>query len=220
MKRKERRKLKSNELFDFINRVYDVVKKRAKEVAYAVGVLVFIFLVFLVSRYIKAQNLQKQSQLLAQINEINQELDENPEGIEELKELAGNGKFTRMGYIYMARYDIEQGELDKALKTLEKMTGSKKDIIYYQCQLLRADIYYRKKELDRALDIYQKIEDEKPAYFALDVVLFKKAEIIAEKGDTGKALELYKILSEDYPQTYYGYEAYQKIEQLEGAKKP
>ena len=220
MKRKERRKLKTNELFDFLNKVYDLAKKRAREVAFAVGALVIIFLIFLVSRYFKAQNLQKQSQLLAQINEINQDLDENPQRIEELKEMAGKGKFTRMGYIYIARYDIEQGELDKALNTLEEMTGSKKDIIYYQSQLLKADIYHRKKELDRALDIYQKIEDEKPAYFALDVVLFKKAEIIAEKGDTDKAFELYKSLSEDYPQTYYGYEAYQKIEQLEGAKKP
>ena len=220
MKRKDRRKLKTNELSDFLNRVYEVVKKRAREVAYAVAVLVFIFLVFLVSRFIKAQNLQKQSQLLAQINEINLSLDENPERIEELKEMAGKGKFARMGYIYMARYEIEKGELDKALNTLEEIPGSKKDIIYYQCQLLKADIYYRKKEWDRALEIYQKIEDEKPAYFALDVVLFKKAEIIAEKGDTEKALELYRSLSEDYPQTYYGYEAYQKTEQLEGAKKP
>ncbi len=220
MKRKERRKLKTNELSNFLNKVYDLAKKRAREVAFAVGALVIIFLIFLVSRYFKAQNLQKQSQLLTQINEINQDLDENPGRIEELKELAGKGKFTRMAYIYMARYDIEKGELDKALNSLEKMTGLKKDIIYYQSQLLKADIYHRKKELDRALDIYQKIEDEKPADFALDVVLFKKAEIIAEKGDKDKALELYKSLSEDYPQTYYGYEAYQKIEQLEGGEQP
>ena len=220
MKRKERKKLKTNELSDFINRMYDLAKRRAKEVAYAIGALVIIFLVFLVSRYIKAQDLQKQSQLLAQINEINQDLDENPGRIDELRELAGKGKFARMAYIYMARYDIEKGELDKALNTLEKIPESKKDIVYYQSRLIKADIYHRKKELDRALDIYQKIEEEKPAYFALDVVLFKKAEIIAEKGDKAKALELYKSISEDYPQTYYGYEASQKREQLGRAEEP
>ncbi len=137
-----------------------------------------------------------------------------------MRELAGKGKFARMAYIYMARYDIEKGELDKALNTLEKIPESKKDIVYYQSRLIKADIYHRKKELDRALDIYQKIEKEKPAYFALDVVLFKKAEIIAEKGDKAKALELYKSISEDYPQTYYGYEASQKREQLGRAEEP
>jgi predicted negative regulator of RcsB-dependent stress response len=220
MKRKERRKLKTNELSDFLNKVYDLAKKRAKEIGYAIGVIVIVFLVFLVSRYFKARNLQEQSRLLARINEVNQDLDENPQRIDELKDLAGKEKFARMGYIYIARYDIEKGELDKALNSLENIPASKKDIIYYQSQLLKADIYHRKKELDRALEIYQKIEDEKPDYFALDVVLFKKAEIIAEKGDKDKALELYKSLSEDYPQTYYGYESYQKIEQLEGGDQP
>jgi hypothetical protein len=46
MKRKERRKLKTNELFDFLNKVYDLAKKRAREVAFAVGALVIIFLIF------------------------------------------------------------------------------------------------------------------------------------------------------------------------------
>lgn len=218
MKRKERRKLKSNELFDFINRAYDLAKKRAKQIAIVLGAAALIFLVFLVSRYIKAQNLQKESQILAQINDLNQEIYQNPERIEDLKELADKGKFSRMGYVYLAKYHIEKGEFDKALNALENIPESKKDIVYYQGQLLKAKVLCEKKELDQALDIYQKIEDSQPRYLSLDIVLFKKAELFAEKGNKEKALELYRKLYEDYPQTYYGYQASQKIAQSEEIK--
>lgn len=218
MKRKERRKLKSNELSDFINKVFVLVKKRTKQIAIALGVAALVFLIFLVSKYIKAQNLQKQSQLLAQINNMNQEIYQDPESIEELKELADKGRFTRMGYIYLAKYHIEKGEFDRGLHALENIPESKKDIVYYQGQLLKAKILCEKKELDSALNIYQKIEDNQPRYLSLDIVLFKKAELFEEKGNKEKALEIYKKLSEDYPQTYYGYEASQKIAQLEGTE--
>jgi len=218
MKRKERRKLKSNELFDFFNKAYELAKKRAKQIAIVIGAAVLVFLVFLVSRYIKAQNLQKQSELLAQINDINQQIYENPESIPELKELADKGKFTRMGYIYLAKYHIEKGDFDKAIEALENIPGSKKDIVYFQGQLLKAKIFHEKEELDSALDIYQKIEDAKPRYLSMDIVLFKEAQLFIEKGNEEKALEIYKKLSEDYPQSYYGYEASQKITQLEERK--
>jgi len=213
MKRKERRKLKSNELSDFISRIFDLAKKRAREAAIAVGVIAFILIVFIFSRYIKGLNLQKQSQLLAEINEVNQELYENPEKIQDLEKLAGNGRFTRMGYIYLAKYHIEKEEFDKALQALENISGTREDMIYYQGQLLKAEIFYGKGQLDEALAVYQKIEQSQPRDFALDIVLFKQAELLEEKGNKDKALELYKKVSEDYPQTYYGFEASQKIEQ-------
>jgi len=218
MKRKDRRKLKSNELFDFFTRAYDLVKKRAKQIAIVIGAAAFVFLVFLVSRYIKAQNLQKQSQLLAQINDLNQEIYQDPERIDDLKELADKGKFTRMGYIYLAKYHIEKGEFDKALSALGNIPEAKKDIVYYQGQLLKAKIFYEKKELDSALEICQKIEEAQPRYLSLDIVLFKKAELLEEKGNKEKALEIYRNISEDYPQTYYGYQASQKVTQLEEVK--
>jgi predicted negative regulator of RcsB-dependent stress response len=218
MKRKERRKLKSNELFDFLNKVYDLAKKRSKQIAIVIGALAIVFLVFLISRYIKAQNLEKQSELLAQINNLNQQIYEDPESIQELKELADKGKFSRMGYIYLAKYHIEKEEFDKALNELENIPESKKDIVYYQGQLLKAKIFIKKKELDPALDIYQKIEKAKPRFLSLDIVLFKKAELFEERGEKEKALEIYRKLSEDYPQTYFGYEASQKIARLEEIK--
>jgi predicted negative regulator of RcsB-dependent stress response len=218
MKRKERRKLKSNELFDFINRAFDLAKKRAKQIAIVIGAVAFVFLIFLVSRYIKAQNLQKQSQLLAQINDLNQKIYQDPQRIEDLKELADKGKFTRMGYIYLAKYHIDKGEFDKSLRALENIPESKKDIVYYQGLLLKAKVFYEKNELDPALDIYQKIEEAQPRYLSLDIVLFKKAELFEEKGNKEGALEIYRKISEDYPQTYYGYEASQKIDQLKEIK--
>lgn len=214
MKTKERRKLKANELSIFINNAYDFIKKRTKQVAAVIGIVAFIFLIFLVSRYIKAQNLQKQSELLAKINEVNQELYENPEKIQDLKELAGKGVFTRMGYIYLAKYYIEKQQFDEALSFLERVPESRKDLIYHQGLLLKAKIFKEQEEWDKALEIYQKIEENDPQYLALDIVLFNQAELFEKKDEKDKALELYRKISEDYPQTYYGYEASQKAEEM------
>ncbi|MBD3415109.1 MAG: tetratricopeptide repeat protein [Candidatus Aminicenantes bacterium] len=212
MKRKERRRLKTNELSDFINKAYDFLKQRAKQVAVVIGTVALVFFIFLIVKYIQGQNLQKQSQMLAQINEINQGLYENPEKIEDLKQLAGKGKFTRMGYIYIAKYHIQKQEFEPALNALSSIPDAPQDLIYHQSQLLKAKIFQEQGELDKALEIYQKMEQSQPRFLAMDIILFHQAELYEEKGNSEKAMELYQKISEDYPQTYYGYEASQKIE--------
>ncbi|GAI94451.1 unnamed protein product, partial [marine sediment metagenome] len=60
--------------------------------------------------------------------------------------------------------------------------------------------------------------EEDPREHAMDVILFHRAEVHEEKGEIEEALALYKRIQDEFPQTYYGYDASQKIRKLETKK--
>jgi tetratricopeptide (TPR) repeat protein len=113
---------------------------------------------------------------------------------------------------------VESGDLEKAEAYLKKVSDKKKDLSYYQAQDLLAQIYFKKGDYDKAIDIYQKIAKENPQEYTMDAVLFREAEAYEQKGNIDEALALYKKIQEDYPQTYFGYDASQKVQKL-GEKK-
>lgn len=108
--------------------------------------------------------------------------------------------------------------MDKALDLLAKLSPGRKDLFYYQAQDLMAQIYIEQKNYDKAIDIYKKIEEENPKEYTLDVVLFKMAQAHEKKGEIKEALALYNRVKDEFPQTYYGYDASKKAEKL-GSKK-
>jgi predicted negative regulator of RcsB-dependent stress response len=215
MKRKKRRQLKEDELISTVNKIAIFLKKHTREL-FALGILILIvFVIIIGARFVRLQNTKKENRLLTQILQVSSELDENPENVAKLEELAGTGKFTRLGYILLAGYWIEQGDYDKATASLEKIQKSKKDFIYFRAQDLMATIQFKRNNYDEAIEIYKKIEKEKPKHFSLEVILFKRAEVHEEKGEKEKALTLYKRIKDEFPQTYYSMDASQRIEKLE-----
>jgi predicted negative regulator of RcsB-dependent stress response len=218
MKRIKRKKLKQDELVTTINKIVRFIRKQRKKLM-AVGIVVlFVIVIFIGFRFAKLQSNKKENQLLAQILKLNSELSDNPEKVQDLEKLAGNGKFTRLGYILLANYWIEKGDFDKATSSLENIKKSRKDIFYYQAQDLLAQIQFKQKNYDKAIDIYKKIEEENPKDYSLDVILFHRAEVHEEKGEIEEALNLYNRVKDEFSQTYYSYEASQKISKLEGKK--
>jgi len=215
MKRKKRKQLKEDELVTTVNKIVLLLKKRAREII-ALGIIVlFCVLIFIGVRFVRAKVVKKESQLFTQILKLNSELNDNPENVGKLEELAGNGKFSRLSYVFLATYWVENGDLDKAVFFLEKIEKNKKDLIYYKAQDLLAQIHFKDKNYDKAIDIYQKIEEENPKEYSLDVVLFHQAEIYEEKGEIEEALALYKKVQEEFSQTAFGFDANQKINKLE-----
>lgn len=215
MKRKKRRQLKEDEFVTTINKIALFLKKHTREL-FALGILILIILVIIIAaRFVRLKSNKKENLLLTQILQVNSQLDENPENVAKLEELAGNGKFTRVGYILLASYWIEQGDYDKATASLEKIQESKKDFIYFRAQVLMATIQFERKNYDEAIEIYKKIEKEKPKDFSLEVVLFNLAEVYEAKGEREEALTLYKRIRDEFPQTYYSMDASQRIEKLE-----
>jgi len=218
MKRKMKRQLKEDEFVSTITKVFQFAQKRSRELIALVVVVIIVILVFVGVRLIKAQNIKKESRMLSEIMALHAELEENPENVAKLEELAGKGKFSRVAYLLLATHWVEKGDLDKAEDSLQKVSEGTKDIFYYQAQDLWGQIYLKRKEYDKAIEIYKKIEKEGPDHYTLDAVLFRQAEALEQKGNIEEALALYKKVQEDYPQTFFGYDATQKVRKLEEKK--
>jgi len=218
MKKVMKKRLKEDELVSTLTKALDFAKKRSRELLIAVGAVVVIFLVFLVSNIIKAQSVKKDSLILASILEVSTQLKDNPDKIAELEALAGNGKFSRIAYLKLASYSIEHGDSEKARSYLEKIRDNRKDITYYQAQDMLAQVYIGDQEYDKAIEIYKSIEEENQKDYALDAVLFHMAEAHEGKGELDVALELYKRVQADYTQTFYGSDASKKVTELEEKK--
>jgi tetratricopeptide (TPR) repeat protein len=169
-------------------------------------------------QFVQSKTLKKQNILLGDIFRLSSELNESPEKIAELENLAGNGKYSRLGFLKLGMYWFEQGDFAKAIDQLNEISAKKKDLIYYQAQDLMAQIFGEQKNYDRAIEIYETIEKQNPDGYSLEAVLFHKAETLEDKGDTGLALAVYKKIQEDVPQTYSGMDASTKVMELEEKK--
>ncbi len=213
-----KKRLKEDEFVSILTHMLNFAKKRMRELLFAAAGIVFIFLVIFILNIIKSQAIKKESRLLADILEISTQLKDSPDKVAELEALAGNGKFSRIAYLKLASYWIEQGDSEKAKSFLEKIQNNRKDITYYQGQDMLAQIYIREKEYDKAIEIYRSIEEADQKEYALDAVLFHLAEAYEGKGELDTALELYKRVQTDYSQTYFGFDASQKVTELEEKK--
>jgi predicted negative regulator of RcsB-dependent stress response len=215
MKRVVKKQLKEDEFVSTMTKIMDFFKTRTREVAIAAGVVAFLGLLYAGLRFIQAQNVKKESRLLTQMFDLRSELKTKPEDLEKLEQLASDGKFGRLAYVLTATYWIEQGDLEKARTSLEKIKAEPKDFIHYQAQDLLGQVNTLEKKYDQAIAIYSRIEEEKPKAYGLDVILFHKAEALEGKGETKDAVAVYKKLQEDFPQSYYGYDAGMKAKKLE-----
>ncbi len=218
MKRIKRKQLKKDEFVSTVNKIVRFVKERTRRLVAFLVLIAVLLLIFVGLKFVTRENRKKESRVLTQILNLHAELNNNPGNIAQLEELAGDGKFSRLAYLLLATYCVENGDHDKAQSYLEKMPERRKDILYYQAKDLLAQIYFKRKNYDKAIEIYKKIEDEDPKDHSLDVILFHRAEVHEEKGEFEEALVLYKKIQEEFSQTFYGYEAAQKIKKLETIK--
>lgn len=215
MKRVVRKQLKEDEFVTTINKIATFAKKYIKQLLAVLAVIAVVVIAFIGFRLVESHNIKEESRLLSQIFQLESEIKDNPDKIGELEKLSGNGKFSRLSFTKIASYWMEKGEFDKAISSLEKISQKKKDFFYFQAQDLLAQIYIKQKEYDKAIEIYQKAEEQGGSSYSLDVILFHKAQAYEEKGEKDKALELYKRIQDEFPQTYFGYDASQKVTKLE-----
>jgi predicted negative regulator of RcsB-dependent stress response len=178
-----------------------------KQLLMLAGVAGLAVLVFLGIGLLRARSLSAQSGVATQILKLRTDLEQKPENLAALEKLAGRGRYARLAHVELATYWIEKGDLDKAAASLKEVAGRPKDFVYYQAQDLAAQVEVRRKNYDRAIEIYKNLEAEKTAAYPLDAVLFRRAEAHALKGETKEARELFQRLQTEFSQTYFGYEA-------------
>jgi len=218
MKKVVRKQLKEDEFVSTMTKIWRFIQARTKEILVAAAVIAFIFLLYGGIRFIRAQQTRKESRLLSQLLELRSSADAKPENLAALEKMSGNGKFSRLGNVLVATYWVERGDLEKAKESLLKIRPSPRDFIYFQAQDLLAQVHALQKDYDQAVTIYHRIEEAKPKCYTLDAVLFHKAEVLEAKGDMPEALALYKKIQEQFPQTYYAYDAAERALKIETAK--
>jgi len=218
MKKVVKRQLKGDEFVSTMNKIWSFLQARVKEILIGVAVVAFIGLLYAGIRFISAQQVRKESRLVSQLLELRSTSSAKPENLAALEKISGSGKYARLGYVLTATYWVEKGDLEKAKESLGKIKPSPQDFIYFQTRDLLAQVSAMQKDYDQAIGIYTKIEEAKPKDYCLDAVLFHKAEALEAKGSKPEALAVYKKIQEQFPQSYYGYDAAERARKIEAAK--
>ncbi|MDD8026849.1 MAG: hypothetical protein PHI34_10060 [Acidobacteriota bacterium] len=218
MKREIKKQLKGDEFVSIFTRIVDHFDSWRQEaligLAIAVGLALLVGGLF----FLRGSQTRSSSASLGQILDLRSGLEKTPGNAARLEALSKKGKFAKVAATQLASYWIEQGDLNKAASALAGLKESPKDFFYYQAKDLAAQIAILKGDIDGGLKILQAIEDAKPKEFALDAVLFHKAEALEKKGDRAAALALFKKIQTDYAQSYFGYDAGLRAGKLEAGK--
>ncbi|OGD18545.1 MAG: hypothetical protein A2Y69_00055 [Candidatus Aminicenantes bacterium RBG_13_59_9] len=217
MKKVVKKQLKGDEFVSTMTKIVRFFEEHTREILIGVAVVACLALLSAGARFLQVQHARKESRVLSQLLELRSTAGAKPENLPALEKLAGGGKYARLGYVLTATYWVEKGDLQKAAESLSRVKSSPRDFVYYQAQDLLAQINAMKKDYDQAIAIYTKIEQAKPKEYCLDAVLFHKAEALEAKGSKPEALALYKKIQEDFPQSYYGYDAAAKVRKIDPA---
>ncbi|MGB7296350.1 MAG: tetratricopeptide repeat protein [Candidatus Aminicenantales bacterium] len=218
MKKVVKKQLKGDEFVSAMNKLLHFFQTQLKFILIGVAAVAALVLLYAGVRLIQAQHVKKESRLLSELLELRSTLSAKPENLVELEKLSGNGKYARLGYVLLATHWVENGDLEKAKDSLGKIKSTPKDFIYFQARDLLAQVNVLQKNYEQAVAIFTEIEAAKPAAYTLDAVLFHKAEALEAKGDKPEALAVYKKIQEDYPQSYFGYDAAERARKLEAAQ--
>lgn len=211
MKRVTKKHLKEDKFQMTVTNIVEFSREHTKEISIAGAGVAVLILAFIVFQVISVQQTKKENRILDQILTLSSEIRENPEKIAELEELAGKGRFSRIGYLELAKYWFEKEDFAKVTANLDEISKGKKDLVYYQAQDLMGQVYISQNDYDNAIALYGKLEEKNPKEYVLDAVLFHKAHAHEKKGETEEALVLYKRIQEEFSQTYFGYDASVKV---------
>lgn len=218
MKRTERHHLKEDEMAHGVHWLVAFFEKYRREIYLVAGAVVFAAVVFSGLLLVRSHARSVQSRAIGEVTDLAAEIEQKPEKLAELDALAAKGRTARLANVELAAYWASKSDWAKADSYLTRIPSAPKDLLYYQAQDLKAQVALGRKDFDAALAIYKTIVDEKPKTYPLDAALYHQAQALELKGETAAAIDLYKKVQADYPQSYFGYEASLKAGRLEARK--
>lgn len=219
MKRTERHHLKEDQIAKGMNSVLDALKEHLGELIKAGVVLAALAVIVLGVVFVNGQRRSARSREISQVLSLAADLETKPGNAATLDGLAGRNGRSPLACIELAKYWMGKGETAKALGYLDRIPASRKDVLYYQGQMLKARIQVQVKNFDQAEAVLKKIIEDNPRDFPLDVAMFNLAEAYELQGNRDKAVETYKAVEAKYSQSNLGYEASQKAGRLASAGK-
>jgi tetratricopeptide (TPR) repeat protein len=113
-----------------------------------------------------------------------------------------------------------RGGTDEAKSWYEKIiaAGSPTDSLSGEARLALADMYYRAKEYDKAMETYRAVKkDFGPGYFGETADIYC-AVIYNRKGDTANAIDAFRRFVKDYPNSEDVEYAREQIAKLTGTE--
>ena len=218
MKKKLRKRIKTDEFVNLIAKLIELVKDNLRELIIGAAAIAFLVLVYAGIKTVQGIQSGKQSELLGQILILEEELKTDPAKLGELEQLGSTSRYGRLAFLKAASYNFESGNADRAIDALQQIPSARKDLIYYQSRDLLGQIYLEQKKYDDALAVFEELERENPKTYAMDIVLFRKAQVLAARNDVDLAIEAYTRLQEDFPGSYFSSQAPKEILKLEQKK--
>jgi tetratricopeptide (TPR) repeat protein len=135
--------------------------------------------------------------------------------IEKLTELKSDALF---GHVYenalwsLGNLCFDQGRFDEAYKIFAEFAGDTSSDIYASIALLKAGSAAEEEgSLDKALDIYKKLEKEYAGGVCADNIFYSLARTYNLKGDFSQAGKYYNIVITDYPNSIFAESARKRL---------
>ena len=195
--------------------------------------------IFFINKYQKERNLKAQNQIFPQ--EINFEEQaakavdfasyyvenenyatalngdgENP-GLLDIVNDYGSTKSGKLAAYYAGLCYLKQGDYKNAIEYLKKYTNDDKVLAPMSLGLI-GDCYLQLGDQQNAVSYYDKATKKNPNDFTTPMFLVKLGMTYEIMGNNAKALETYKTLKKDYPQSNEAFEISKNIANLEHKK--
>lgn len=138
--------------------------------------------------------------------------DGNNLGFAQIASQYGN-KAGKAVYLYAGSCELNLGNYDSALSYLKKYSG-KDPIMAARALAAQGDAYVGLEKYNEAVSCFEKAAASVDNMFAAGYLL-KAGVIYEEMGNNAKALEAYKKIREQYPQSLEGYDIDKYISRLE-----
>ena len=140
--------------------------------------------------------------------------DEEHVGFLEIVDDFGSTKAGKLAAYYAGVCYMKQGNYDEAITYLKKYTNDDKVLAPLALGMI-GDCYLELGDQQNAVSYYDKAAKKNPSEFSTPMFLVKEGMTYEIMGNYAKALETYKTLKKDYPQSNEAFEISKNIAYLE-----
>jgi predicted negative regulator of RcsB-dependent stress response len=217
MKRKEREHLKEDPFQQFIQKVLAFLKQYHKVIYIGIGVVVAAGVIIAALVFFQFLSISSENRLYAEALKIKNDKTLSVEQkIENLSQLQNKGGISAAVKLFLASLYFEKGDLEKSKEALMDFSSSEYKLINDQKMLLEANILIASNKTKEALELLNKLVSSPQSEVAKDFILLKMARIQVRMDQGEAAINNLKKIIDEYPQSYYSYEARNLLNELGG----
>lgn len=202
------------------------IENNQKAIIYTVTAIVLVVLAVLAFRnfYIEPQNTAANNEIYTaqayfQVDSFRVALEGDNStciGFEAIADQYGITKAGKLANFYAGVCHYKMGNYEDAIASLKKFKGSDKNLSMAAQQLL-GDAYVATEDYNKAAKCYEKVANAKNSI--VSPMSLKKLGVVYETlGENVKAIEAYKTILNEYPQSMEAAEIEKNIARLEQSK--